>query len=94
MFTAATQYRYVSEGVWLPTYLSVAALVVALIDNGIVAMTVSVVALTGCRLVLELAYRFVLGDARLNWQVGVVAFASQLLVWGLVWTWYVQRGAA
>jgi hypothetical protein len=93
MFTAATQYRYVAEAVWLPTYLSVAALLVALINNNTAAAVAVVVALTGCRLLLELVYRIVLGDARLQWRVGVIAIVSQILVWGFVWTWYAQRGA-
>jgi hypothetical protein len=94
MFTAATQYRYVSEVVWLPTYLSIGALVLLLIDNSTAATVVMLVTLIGCRLVLELVYRIVLGDARLQWREGTVAFASQLVVWGLVWAWYAQRGAA
>jgi hypothetical protein len=94
MITAATQYRYVSEAVWLPTYASITALVLGSIESTNVVGVTVVAALLGCRLVLELVFRFVLGDARLQWRVGVVAFASQLVVWGLFWFWYAQRGAA
>jgi hypothetical protein len=94
MFTAATQYRYIAEAVWLPTYLSIGALIVALINNSAAAAVVVVVALIGCRMLLELVYRVVLGDARLQWHVGAIAFVSQIFVWGLLWTWYAQRGAA
>ena len=94
MLTAATQYKYVAEAVWLPTYVGVGALVVGNIDNSAIAAAVMVVALIACRMVLELAYRIAFGDARLQWRVAVVAFGAQLAVWGILWAWYAQRGTA
>jgi hypothetical protein len=94
MITAATQYRYVSETVWLPTYLSVAAMIWGSVENSNLAAVAVAAALIACRLVLELVYRIVLGDARLQWRVGVVALASQLVVWGFFWFWYAQRGSS
>ena len=93
MITAATQHRYVSEAVWLPTYLSVAALILGSFNSAAAASVAVAGALLGCRLVLELVYRFILGDARLQWCVGIVAFFSQLAVWGPFWFWFAQREA-
>ena len=94
MFTAATQHRYVSEAIWLPTYLSIAALILGSVESTNLAMVSVAAALLGCRLFLELVYRFVLGDARLQWHIGLVALASQVAIWGTFWFMYSQRGTA
>jgi hypothetical protein len=94
MITAATQRKYISELVWLPTYLALAALVLSSISNSSLAAVVLIVGLIASRLVLELAYRFVFGDSRLQWRVGAAAFALQLMVWGALWALYAQTGAA
>lgn len=94
MFTAATQYRYVSEAVWLPTYLSITALILGSVESTNLAMVSVAAALLGCRLVLEVVYRFVLGDARLQWHIGLLAFASQVAIWGAFWFMYSHRGTA
>ena len=92
MLTTATQYKYISEAVWLPTYLGIGALVLGLIDNTAIATAVLIVALVVGRMVLELAYRIAFGDARLQWRIGAVAFGAQLAVWGSLAALYAQRG--
>jgi hypothetical protein len=90
MVTAATQYKYVSEVVWLPTYLAVSALTFGFFGNGPIAWGAVIFALIACRMTLELLYRIAFGDVRLRWHVGAIAFASQLLIWGLLWVWFAK----
>ena len=94
MFTAATQYRYVSELVWLPTYVAVCALTTALIDNSWVATLVTLFALIASRIVLEVLYRIAFGDSRLQLRVGILAFMSQVGAWGLLLVWFSRHGGA
>jgi hypothetical protein len=94
MTTAATQRKYVSEVVWLPTYIGVGALVLGSVNNSYSIDAAIILSLIASRMLLELVYRIAFGDARLHWRVGAVAFASQLILWGALWAWYAQRGAA
>jgi len=87
------RYRYISEAVWLPTYAGVTALVLGTISNGNIATVVGIVSLLGCRVFLELLYRIVFGEARLQPRMQLATFGVQLVVWVLVWGWYVQRTA-
>ena len=77
--------KYVTEVVWLPTYISVFVL---LLGVGVVGTFLGLVA---CRAVLELTYRVVFGERRYELRIKLAAFASQLVVWGVVWAWYVQH---
>ena len=94
MITAATQHRYVSEAIWLPTYLGVSAVVLGTINSSAIAAVFLLVAPIGSRFVLEFIYRVVFGDARLQWRIGIAAFVTQLVIWGLLATWYLQKGGA
>lgn len=80
MFTAATQRKYVSEFVWLPTYLGVVALALGSVSNSYLIDAAIIFAGIGSRILLELIYRIVFGDGRLRWQVGAVAFAAQVVL--------------
>lgn len=94
MFTAATHYRYVAEAVWLPSYVAVGALVLGNINDSMIAAFALFIALVASRIVLEFVCRFVFGDVRLQWRVGVIAFVSQLVLWESLWVWYAQERAA
>lgn len=83
-----TPYKYVHEAIWLPTYAVVALVVLGTVQNGNVAFLVMIVSLTVCHMLLELVYRFVFGDERLTVRIGLLAFTSQLVVWGGVLGWY------
>jgi hypothetical protein len=90
--TTTQNLRYVSEFVWLPTYIGVAAIVFATVSGGTSATLALFAALLGCRVLLELLYRIVFGGARLTLRIGALAFGCQLLVWGgLIW-WQIQLG--
>jgi len=94
MDSAPLDRRYVSEAVWLPTYIGVAALVLSTVQSSAAATLLVVVGLIGCRLVLELLYRVAFGVTRLDWRTGLVAFGSQVIVWALLWGWHAQRSGA
>ena len=94
MTSAATDRRYVSEAVWLPTYIGVAMVVLGTVSSSWVATLLVVAALIGCRLLLELLYRMVFGTARLEFRTGLIAFGSQIVVWALIWAWHAQRSGA
>lgn len=88
------QHHYVSDAVWLPTYFRIAALALGGISNSAIAPAAVLIALLSCRLILELIYRFVFGNSRLQWRVGVLAFVAQLAAWGLFWLRHAQEGIA
>ena len=94
MLTSATQNRLVSEIVWIPTYIVVAALGSGFFGSGAFGIVATIATLIACRFVLEFLYRLVFGDSRLHWQVGAIAFASQMLLWGAIWAWIAKRGTA
>jgi hypothetical protein len=85
------RYRYISEAVWIPTYVSVAVIVLGTINNANLATVVTLVSLVICHMVLELLYRIAFGESRLQLRTQLTAFGLQLVVWGLVWGWYIQR---
>jgi len=85
------RYRYISEAVWLPTYIGITALVLGTINNAGFATVVGLISLLLCRIFLELLYRMAFGGARLQWRTQLATFGFQLVVWALVWGWYVQR---
>jgi hypothetical protein len=89
-----TPYRYISEAVWLPTYLAVGALLTAFIGGSAVSLIVIFISIIACRMVLEFLYRVAFGDVRLSWQVGAGAFLLQLLAWGALWAWFANKGTA
>ena len=88
-----TQQRLIGEIIWLPTYLGVLLLLLSSLNGGIVRDVVILMALFGCRFVLELTYRITFGDARLETRTKLWAFGSQLIVWGLIWAWHFQQAA-
>ena len=83
-----TPYKYVHEAIWLPTYAVVALVVLGTVKNSNIATLVIIVSLMACHMLLELVYRLVFGDARLTVRIGLLAFTSQLVVWGGVLGWY------
>jgi hypothetical protein len=88
------RYRYISEAVWLPTYIGIAALVLGTINNPALATAVGLASALVCRMLLELLYRIAFGETRLQLRIQLATFSLQLLVWILVWGWYVQRTTA
>jgi hypothetical protein len=94
MTSAATDRRYVSEVVWIPTYIAIAAFVLGWVSNSWGATLALVTALVGCRAVLELLYRLVFGAVRLELRTGLAVFAYQVVVWGLIWAWHAQWWAS
>lgn len=78
-------YKYVSDLVWLPTYLCVAVIVLGASGGGAMGTLYVLLALVGCRALLELIYRFTFGPERLHGAVGLIAFVSQLIVWAAIW---------
>jgi len=83
-----TPYKYVHEAIWLPTYVVVALVFLGTVQNSGVATLVMIVGLIVCRMFLELLYRAAFGDERLTVRIGLLAFVSQLVVWGGVLGWY------
>ena len=83
-----TPYKYVHETIWLPTYAVVALVVLGTVQNSNIATLVMFICLVGCRMFLELLYRFAFGDERLNVRIGLLAVMSQLVVWGGVLGWF------
>jgi hypothetical protein len=94
MDSAPVDRRYISEVVWLPTYLAISLLVLGIVDNSMVATLVLVVALICFRIALELLYRTVFGQTRVELKIGVVAFGLQVSTWALVWAWHAQWSGA
>ncbi len=80
--------KYVTEVVWLPTYVGVVLLLVGALGVGAIEIFLGLVA---SRAILDLTYRIVFGERRHELRTKLIAFASQLVVWGLVWVWYAQR---
>jgi len=65
--------------------------VLGTVNNGNLATVVILISLVACRVFLELLYRLVLDEARLQLRIQLATFGVQLLVWVLVWGWYVQH---
>lgn len=87
MSMAATQ-DYMTEVVWLPTYAGVSLLLLSVFDVGTIGIFA---ALITCRFFLELVYDLIFGAAKHELRTKLVAFASQVVIWGTVWVWYAQR---
>ena len=85
-----TARNFVTEVVWLPTYLG-AALV--LIGTGWGAFWYLVPALLLIRLVLELMYRLTFAESRHEISVRFVAFVLQCIAWGGVWVMFGAKGS-
>ena len=83
-----TPYKYVHEAIWLPTYVVLALIILGTVQNSGAATSVIIVALIVCRMFLEMLYRAAFGDERLTVRIGLLAFVSQLVVWGGVLGWY------
>lgn len=81
-----THYKYVHEAVWLPTYAVIVLFVLGTVQNSNAATLAMIIGLVACRVALELLYRLAFGDERLTVRIGLLAFGSQLVVWGcLAW---------
>jgi len=85
-----TQYKYVHEAVWLPTYAALVFFVLSTVRNSNVATLVGIVSTIVCRMILEFLYRVAFGDERLTVRIGLLAFVSQLVVWGGLLVWYLH----
>lgn len=84
-----TPNRYVSEAVWIPSYLAIIFLILGNVKNSAIATLAMIFGLLVSRMLLELVYRIVFGDERLTMRIGVFAVGGQLLVWGgLLGWWY------
>ena len=80
--------KFVSELVWLPSYLGLTFLMIGVTGStGLVIL----VALLACRVALELLYRIMFGARRRELGIGAIAFVAQCVIWGGVWAWYVFR---
>jgi hypothetical protein len=86
--------RYVAEATWLPTYLAVVVLVLGVVENPALAAIALLLSLVLFRMVLELVYRLAFEDARLKLSTQLGAVGAQVVAWGLVWIWHVQRSTA
>ncbi len=84
-------HRYVSELVWLPTYLMVAIFVFSRIDNPLIAVIAIFVVPMVIRIILEVMYSFLFGAKRLTLKIGVTGFLCQLAVWGGLVFWLDQQ---
>jgi hypothetical protein len=89
-----THYQYVHETVWLPTYLAIVLFVLGTVPNSTIATLVLIFGLVACRVVLELLYRMTFGDTRLTVRNGLLAFGSQLVLWGLFLGWFLRGSPA
>ncbi len=74
--------KYVSELVWLPTYLVIAILILGNIESGIIKTIAMFVALIGTRMILEFLYRLAFKERRLHLKTGIIAFLCQVMAWG------------
>jgi vacuolar-type H+-ATPase subunit I/STV1 len=80
--------RFVSELVWLPSYVGLLFLMIGVTGStGLVVL----LALLACRVALEFLYRIMFGARRRELGIGAIAFAAQCVIWGGVWAWYVFR---
>jgi hypothetical protein len=87
------EHRYISELVWLPTYLGITAFVLGTINDSTIASVALLVSLVMTRMALELLYRIALGETRLEIKTGLIALACQVLVWGLIFSWHFRSSA-
>ena len=87
-------HRYMAELVWLPTYISLGMLILGTVANTALASALVLVSLIASRMLLEVTYRFIFGDARLQLRTQLAAFGFQAVAWGVVWFWYAQRATA
>ncbi len=83
--------KFVSELVWLPTYIMVAIFVFSRIDNAALAILAIFAVPIGIRVVLEIFYRALFGVNRLTLKIGILAFLSQVFVWGGFVFWFDQQ---
>lgn len=77
-----TQNRYITEAVWIPSYLAIVVILLTYIDNANIQTLAIIVALISARIIFELVYRIIFGDKRLTIRIGVFAVLGQLIAWG------------
>ena len=82
-----TSHKYVSEVVWLPTYVAIIILVLGNVKSSGIATLTLLVALIGSRMILEFIYRIIFNEKRLLLKTGIMAFICQLLVWVTIIFW-------
>ncbi len=86
----AATWDYMTEVVWLPTYIGVSLLLLSAFNVGSIGIFAALIA---CRFFLELAYDIIFGTAKHELRTKLIAFSVQTVVWGVVWVWYAQRVA-
>lgn len=78
-----TQNRYITEAVWIPSYLSIIVILLTYINNVNIQTLAIIISLISARIIFELVYRIIFGDKRLTFRIGVFAVAGQLIAWGV-----------
>ena len=86
----STSNKYISEIVWLPTYLVIIIIFNANINNSIVVTITVIPTLIITRMLLEFIYRVTLEERRLYFKNQLIAFISQIAMWGVVF-YYVAK---
>lgn len=83
--------KYVSEIVWLPTYIVIAIVGLVAFRNPAVSTITIFFSIILVRILLELVYRVIFGPKRLNIRNGIIAFICQILVFGGLVLWLQQH---
>lgn len=83
-----TPNRFVSEAVWLPSYVAIILLVLGNVRNSTAATLLMFLGLVVSRMFLELIYRMAFGDERLSLRTGIFAVGGQVVVWGGFFAWW------
>ena len=81
---AITSNKYVSEIVWLPTYLVIIITLAASINSSIVVTITVIPTIIITRMLLEIIYRITFEDRRLYFKNQLMAFVSQIIIWGVI----------
>jgi vacuolar-type H+-ATPase subunit I/STV1 len=81
-------YKFVSQLVWLPSYVGIALLMIG-VTGGTGLVVLGAILAGGAA--LEFIYRVAFGARRRELGIGTITFALQCVVWGGVWAWYIFR---
>ena len=80
----STSNKYISEIVWLPTYLVIIIIFNGNIHNSMVVTITVIPTLIITRMLLEFMHRVILEERRLYIKNQLIAFISQIVMWGVV----------